>query len=74
MPKSIILEPKELLANSCINFTDIAVNSYKKTVEQEQQFYSHEEFLDIWRDMAAIREFETILNEIKIKRVYWRTR
>ena len=29
-----------------------------------------EDFLDIWRDMCAIREFENILNEIKLKGTY----
>ena len=27
--------------------------------------YSSEDLLNIWQDMCAIREFETILNEIK---------
>src|SRR4029077_8068602 len=29
-----------------------------------------EDLLNIWRDMCAIREFETVLNEIKTKGVY----
>lgn len=70
MPKSIFLEPETLLAPGRIDFTGIAVNAYNKTVEQERALYSQQEFLAIWQDMAAIREFETILNEIKIKRVY----
>ena len=70
MPKSIILEPQELLAPGSIHCADIQVNAYNKTVEQERALFSEGDFLAIWQDMAAIREFETILNEIKIKRAY----
>src|ERR1035437_5128686 len=70
MPKSIILEPEKLLAPGRIHFDPIEMNAYNRTVEQERALYSPRDFLAIWQDMAAIREFETILNEIKIKRVY----
>jgi 2-oxoisovalerate dehydrogenase E1 component len=70
MPKSIPLEPEKLLAQGRIHFTDIEVNAYKKTVEEECSILSPEDFLAIWQDMSAIREFETTLNEIKIKRTY----
>ena len=70
MPKSIVLDPELLLAPGAIDCTGIAVNAYNKTVEQERALFSEDELLAVWRDMAAIREFETILNEIKIKRVY----
>ncbi len=70
MPKSIPLEPEKLLATGAIQFDPIDVNVYNRTVAEELQVHSRQDFLDIWRDMAAIREFETILNEIKTKRVY----
>lgn len=70
MPKSIALEPERLLAPGRIRCTDIEVNAYSQTVAQESALYSQTELLAVWQDMAAIREFETILNEIKIKRVY----
>ena len=70
MPKSISLEPEALLAEDCIRFQDIKVNAYKKTIEEECAVFSPGDFLAIWRDMAAIREFETILNEIKVRRAY----
>ena len=44
------------------------MNAYNKTVEEERSCSSRQDFIAIWQDMAAIREFETILNEIKIKR------
>ena len=70
MPKSIVLKPDTLLAEDRIRFTDIPVNIYSKTIEEERSVFAPQDFLAIWQDMAAIREFETILNEIKTKRLY----
>jgi 2-oxoisovalerate dehydrogenase E1 component len=70
MPQSITVEPEEVLAPGSIHFTDIPVNTYRRTLGEERARYSTEEFLNIWQDMCAIREFETVLNEIKIKGRY----
>src|ERR1019366_8524285 len=67
MPKSIIIDPEQVFARSTIHLSDIPVNAYQKTGDEELATYSHEEFLAIWQDMCAIRHFETILNEIKTK-------
>ena len=70
MPKSQYSDPKILRAAGKITFKDIPVNQYNKTLEQESEIYSKEDFLRIYRDMAIIREFETMLNEIKTKSAY----
>jgi len=70
MPKSIIIEPKRMFASETIEFAPIPVNAYSKSVPEELEEYSREDLLNIWRDLCAIREFETILNEIKTKGVY----
>jgi 2-oxoisovalerate dehydrogenase E1 component len=70
MPKSIVIEPEKVLARASIHFSDIPLNAYRGSIEEERKEYSSEDFLGIWRDMCAIREFETILNEIKIKGTY----
>jgi 2-oxoisovalerate dehydrogenase E1 component len=70
MPQSISVEPEEVLAPGSIHFSDIPVNVYRRTIEEERAHYSTEEFLNIWQDMCAIREFETVLNEIKVKGSY----
>jgi 2-oxoisovalerate dehydrogenase E1 component len=67
MPKSIPIEPREVLASGTIRFSDIPVNAYRRTIAEELEIYSAAELLHIWRDMCAIREFETILQEIKTK-------
>jgi len=70
MPKSIIVEPERMFARGAIRFSDIPVNAYQKTLQEEMGEYSPADFLALWLDMCAIREFESILNEIKLKRAY----
>ncbi len=70
MPKSIVIEPKHVFTREVIQFSDIPVNAYDRTIEDEQTRYSTEDLLHIWRDMCGIREFETVLNEIKTKGAY----
>ena len=70
MPKSIIIEPEKVLARETIHLSAIEVNAYRKTPAEELAAYSREDFVNIWQDLCAIREFETILNEIKTKGAY----
>ncbi len=70
MPKNLLVDPKELRAKSAIQFTDIPVNAYEKTVKDEEKNFTKNEFLNILSDMAAIREFESMLNEIKVMGSY----
>jgi 2-oxoisovalerate dehydrogenase E1 component len=67
MPKSINIKPEEVFARGTIQLSDIPVNAYQRTGKEELAIYSPEDFLAIWQDMCAIRQFETILNEIKTK-------
>ncbi|MGE5570938.1 MAG: thiamine pyrophosphate-dependent enzyme [Rhodospirillales bacterium] len=70
MPKSIPIIPEKVFARGRIQFRDIEINAYQRTIQEEAAVYSREDFLHIWTDMCAIREFETILNEIKTKGSY----
>ena len=70
MPKSIVIEPERVFASETVRFGEIPVNAYRKTLHEEMENFSREDFLNIWRDLCGIREFETILNEIKTKGVY----
>lgn len=65
MPKSLYVDPFEIRKKGKITFQDIPVNQYDKTIEQEKQNFSTEDFLRIFRDMSIIREFETMINLIK---------
>ncbi len=70
MPKSQFVDPKEIRKSGWITFKDIPVNQYNKTIEEEKTNFSKEDFLRIYRDMAIIREFETMLNLIKTTNEY----
>ncbi len=70
MPKSITIDPAKVLARDRIRFGDIEVNAYQKTLAEELALYSRDHLLGIYRDMCALREFETILNEVKLKGAY----
>lgn len=70
MPKSQFIDPMEVRKAGEITFQPIPVNQYNKTVEEEKANFSNEDLLRIYRDMVVIREFETMLNLIKIRGDY----
>lgn len=65
MTKKLIIDPEKRRRPDKIVFKDIPVNQYQKTIEDEKNRFSKEDFLRIYRDMFIIREFETMLNQIK---------
>ncbi len=70
MPKNQYVDPNKVFEPGYIQFTDIPVCQYNKTLAQEKKIYTKDDMLRIYRDMRIIREFETMLNEIKTKSVY----
>ena len=70
MPKSQYVDPKKVFEKGYAEFTPIPLCQYSKTLAEEKKLYSKADFLRIYRDMRIIREFETMLNEIKVKSVY----
>ena len=70
MPKSQYVDPGKVFTPGYIDFNSIPLCRYNKTLEEEKQIYSKEDFLRIYHDMRTIREFETMLNEIKVKSEY----
>jgi 2-oxoisovalerate dehydrogenase E1 component len=70
MPKSQFIDPNLIRESGWIKFNDIPVNQYHKTIAEEKENFSTADFLRIYRDMAIIREFETMLNLIKTTNEY----
>jgi len=70
MPKVQIIDPSEVRKPGFVEFQPIPVNQYQKSVTEEKENFTHEEFKAIYHDMVLIREFETMLNLIKIKGEY----
>ena len=70
MPKNLVIDPNFVRAPGKIQFTDIPVNVYNKTIEDEKKNFKKADFVRIFNDIAMLREFESMINEIKIKGEY----
>jgi len=70
MPKSEFIDPSLVRRKSEITFNPVPVNQYDKSIEEEKVHFSTDDFLAIYHHMVVIREFETMLNDIKTKGEY----
>lgn len=70
MPKQIFIDPTEVRKPGKITIGEIPVNRYQRSVGDEQETFTSEELIRIYRDMLIIREFETMLNLIKTTNEY----
>ena len=70
MPKNLIIDPNFIRAQGKIQFTDIPVNVYNKSIKDEKENFSKQDFVRIFNDIAMLREFESMINDIKIKNEY----
>ena len=66
MPKSMLVDPKEVRKSKIIKVKDIPVNQYKSDFKKELETYGKDKLVRIWYDMATIREFENMMNTFKI--------
>ena len=70
MSKQIFVDPKAMRAPGTIEMQDIVSNQYQKAVKDETDRYSKADLINVYRDMAYIREFETMLQLIKTTSEY----
>jgi 2-oxoisovalerate dehydrogenase E1 component len=70
MPKNQFIDPGEIRKTGMLSFGTIPLNQYNKTIHDERRNFSSDDFVRIFHDMVIIREFENMLNEIKIKNEY----
>nr|AXS01239.1 Pyruvate dehydrogenase [uncultured bacterium] len=70
MPKSIIVDPREVRKSQLLKIKDIPVNQYKSDFQKETEIYGQERLVRIWHDMAVIREFESMLNTFKTQGIW----
>jgi 2-oxoisovalerate dehydrogenase E1 component len=70
MPKNQFINPDEVRKAGSIEFKPIPVNQYARSIAEERANFSDQDLLRIYRDMVVIREFETMLNLIKIRGEY----
>ncbi len=70
MPKSQTVDPKKVRKSEKITFKPIPVNAYDKSVKDELKRYKPEDLLRIQHDMLVVRNFENMLNDIKLLGAY----
>ena len=70
MPKSQMILPEEVRRKGQVTFTPIPVNQYDRTVQDEKKRFSKDDLVRIFRDMTILRQFENMLNEVKLRGAY----
>jgi len=66
MPKSLSVNPAEVRKAGTITVPPIPVNAYKQDFAAAKKRYGNDGLVAMLHDMLAIREFESMLNSIKI--------
>ncbi len=54
MPKSIVIDPREVRGRGAVTFADIPLNSYTRDGKRELARYGREALLGAWRDMGVV--------------------
>jgi 2-oxoisovalerate dehydrogenase E1 component len=67
LPKSLPILPNEVRKSGWLEFQPIPVNQYSRTLKDELDRFAREDLIRIHRDMAIIRSFENMLNDVKLK-------
>jgi len=70
MTKSLMIQPTAVRASGEVTFTPIPVNRYHRSLRDELERYSADVLVCLYRDMAIIRNFEVMLNEVKLRGKY----
>ncbi len=70
MPKSLMIRPDEVRKSHMVEFNPIPANQYRKTMADELDRFASEDLIRIHRDMAVIRAFESMLQEVKTTNKY----
>ncbi len=71
MPKSIYIKPEDVRKPGFVEFEPIPINQYQKSIKDELgKRFEKDDLIRIQRDMMIIREFESMLNEIKLRGNY----
>lgn len=70
MPQSQLIDPKEVRSAGAIAIGEIPVNTYDASPKDEVKRYGADRLKRVLYDMLTIREFESMLNEIKMQGSY----
>ncbi|MDF7826743.1 thiamine pyrophosphate-dependent enzyme [Pontiellaceae bacterium B12227] len=70
MPKNQVICPEESRKPGKVTFKPIPINQYKSDYKKEEKKYGKDGLVKMYYDMLMIREFETMLNQIKVQGTY----
>ncbi len=65
MPRSIDVDPAEVRKRGTEKLKSIPMNSYAPDIKKELKLFGKDGLKSLYRDMLLIREFETMLDQIK---------
>ncbi len=70
MPQSQYYDPKVIRAKGELKIPSIPINTYQKGVKDERKNFTDAEFINIYHDMQAIRELETMIFSVRTTKMY----
>lgn len=70
MTKQILIDPSVVRRPAKITSKDIFLNAYRSDPTKESKKFGSKNLIRIYKDMVYIREFETMLNSIKMEGEY----
>ncbi len=70
MPKALNIDPKNVRAKDQLTLSPISINAYESDVKSEKTELGVDRLVQIYYDMQTIREFESMLNAIKMTGEY----
>lgn len=65
MTKSLFMDPARMRKSGSIAFKPVPVNVCQDSVADVKERYTREEWLNMYRDMFYIRQFERMISEVK---------
>ncbi len=70
MPKSLIIDPRQVCQPGVLPLAEIPLNRYVPDLTNERDRFGEARLRRIYRDMVLIREFETMLHKVKTQGNY----
>lgn len=70
MPKSVVIHPNEVRSKATLEIAPIPLNQYQTPFAEERRKRGDEALVRVHRDMAIIRAFESMLNDVKRNGAY----
>ncbi len=70
MPKTITIDPVITRKPGEITFPSIKMNAFQKNMNDVKNDFTHDELIGLYYDMRVIREFETMLQDLRLSGEY----